>query len=190
MTCSTSSTKRCPAMKRWATGACCWAAGAHSTTPDACDYTYKNMGDWGREMFVTPGVIVDGKLVTNDLVDINLNIRILLGSSYYDDWENGEIFVEKDPLGNPVDRRHPWNQTTIPRPQKRNFEDKYTWVMSPRWYDKRTNEHLALDTGGGADRAVVVDGAVEPGGYRVRESDGHKREDLPAQDGLKTRGRV
>ena len=43
-----------------------------------------------------------------------------------------------DPLGNPVDRRHPWNQTTMPRPQKRDFEGKYTWVMSPRWYDKRT----------------------------------------------------
>jgi hydrogenase large subunit len=125
----------------------CWGS---FNDPAACDYTYKNMNAWGKKMFVTPGVIVDGKLVTNDLVDINLNIRILLGSSYYDDWENSEIFVDKDPLGNPVDRRHPWNQTTIPRPQKRNFEDKYTWVMSPRWYDKRTKDYLALDTGGGA----------------------------------------
>ena len=62
---------------------------------------------------------------------------------------NGETFVKHDPLGNPVDQRHPWNQTTIPRPQKRDFEGKYTWVMSPRWYDERTGEHLALDTGGG-----------------------------------------
>ncbi|WP_219635565.1 hypothetical protein [Nocardioides ungokensis] len=31
-------------------------------------------------MFVTPGVVVDGTLVTNDLVDINLGIRILLGT--------------------------------------------------------------------------------------------------------------
>ena len=76
-------------------------------------------------------------------------IRILLGSSYYDDWENQEKFVDQDPLGNPVDQRHPWNQTTIPRPQKRDFSDKYTWVMSPRWFDKRTGDHLALDTGGG-----------------------------------------
>src|SRR5690606_39806363 len=56
----------------------------------------------------------------------------------------------RDPLGNPVDQRHPWNQTTIPRPQKRNLaEGPYSWVMSPRWYDKRTGDHLALDTGGG-----------------------------------------
>jgi hydrogenase large subunit len=124
----------------------CWGS---FNDPEHCDYTYKNMTAWGRKMFVTPGVVVDGKLVTTDLVDINLNIRILLGSSYYDDWKNAETFVKTDPLGNPVDKNHPWNQTTIPRPQKRDFAGKYTWVMSPRWFDKRTGDHLALDTGGG-----------------------------------------
>jgi hydrogenase large subunit len=124
----------------------CWGS---FNNPAVCDYSYKKMTEWGRAMYVTPGVVVDDKLVTNDLVDINLNIRILLGSSYYDGWENSEKFVQKDPLGNPVDQNHPWNQTTIPRPQKRDFGGKYTWVMSPRWLDKRTGDHLALDTGGG-----------------------------------------
>jgi hydrogenase large subunit len=124
----------------------CWGS---FNNPAVCDYTYKRMTEWGRAMYVTPGVVVDDKLVTSDLVDINLNIRILLGSSYYDGWENGEKFVRNDPLGNPVDQNHPWNQTTIPRPQKRDFGGKYTWVMSPRWLDKRTGDHLALDTGGG-----------------------------------------
>ncbi len=63
----------------------CWGS---FNDPDVCDYTYKNMTNWGRGMFVTPGIVVDGKLVTTDLVDINLNIRILLGSSYYDEWKN------------------------------------------------------------------------------------------------------
>jgi hydrogenase large subunit len=110
------------------------------------------MNAWGNAMYVTPGVVIDGKLVTTNLVDINLGIRILLGSSYYDDWEGAETFVDKDPLGNPVDKRHPWNQTTIPRPQKRDFEGKYTWVMSPRWYhegEPGDKKYLALDTGGG-----------------------------------------
>src|ERR1700685_3353381 len=124
----------------------CWGS---YNDPDSCDYTYKNMAEWGRKMFVTPGIVVDGKLVTNSLVDINLNIRILLGSSYYDDWQGAETFVARDPLGNPVDKHHPWNQTTLPRPQKRDFGGKYTWGMSPRWYDQRTGDHLALDTGGG-----------------------------------------
>ena len=60
-TCSISSTKRCPDTKRWASGACCSAAGARSTIPTHCDYTYKNMNQWGRAMYVTPGVVVDGK---------------------------------------------------------------------------------------------------------------------------------
>jgi hydrogenase large subunit len=125
----------------------CWGSW---NDPAVCDYTYRKMGDWGKAMYVTPGVIVDGQLVTNDLIDINLGMRILLGSSFYDDWEKGETFVSHDPLGNPVDQRHPWNQTTTPRPQKRDFNGNYTWVMSPRWYDQRTGNHLALDTGGGA----------------------------------------
>jgi hydrogenase large subunit len=124
----------------------CWGS---FQDPDVCDYDYRTMDRWGKAMYVTPGVIVDGELVTTNLVDINLGIRILLGSSYYEDWQHEETFVSTDPLGNPVDKRHPWNQTTIPKPQKRNFSDKYTWVMSPRWYDKRTGDHLALDTGGG-----------------------------------------
>jgi hydrogenase large subunit len=45
--------------------------------------------------------------------------------------------------------RHPWNQTTLPEPQKRDFDGNYSWVMSPRWLDKSSGEHLALDTGGG-----------------------------------------
>jgi hydrogenase large subunit len=125
----------------------CWGS---FNDPKSCDYQYKNMSEWGRKMFVTPGVVVDGQLVTTDLVKINLGIRILLGSSYYKDWENAQSFVKNDPLGNPVDQRHPWNQTTIPRPQSRDFSDKYTWVMSPRWYNDRTGDYLALDTGGGA----------------------------------------
>jgi hydrogenase large subunit len=126
----------------------CWGS---FQNPAVCDYRYEHMTQWGRAMYVTPGIVLDDKLLTTDLVEINLGIRILLGNSFYDDWVDEETFVEKDPLGNPVDKRHPWNQTTIPRPQKRKLEGgPYSWVMSPRWFDKRTGDHLALDTGGGA----------------------------------------
>lgn len=126
----------------------CWGS---FQDPDVCDYRYQTMADWGRAMYVTPGVVVDGELVTTSLVDINVGMRILLGSSYYEDWQREESFVTHDPLGNPIDKRHPWNQTTIPKPQKRDLEDgNYSWVMSPRWYDERTGDYLPLDTGGGA----------------------------------------
>src|SRR5207244_7870111 len=102
----------------------CWGS---FQDPDVVDYRYENMDKWGRAMFVTPGVIVDGELITTSLVDINLGIRILLGSSYYDDWQNERTFVDRDPLGNPVDKRHAWNQTTLPKPQNSDFTDKYSW---------------------------------------------------------------
>jgi hydrogenase large subunit len=148
----------------------CWGA---FQDPDVCNFNYRDMTEWGRAMGVTPGVVVDGNLVTNDLVDINLGIRILLGSSYYDSWEGQEMFVNRDPLGNPVDRNHPWNQHTIPQPQKRDFDDKYSWVMSPRWFDGK--DHLALDTGGGpiarlwstALSGLVHTGFIEATGHSV-----------------------
>jgi hydrogenase large subunit len=141
----------------------CWGA---LNDPAHCDFKYENMTHWGRKAFVSPGVVVDGKLHTNDLVEINLGIRILLGSSYYQSWEDQPMFVEKDALGNLVDRNHPWNQTTIPDPQKRDFDDKYSWVMSPRWFDGK--DHLAADTGGGPIArlwATALGGLVDAGGY-------------------------
>ena len=49
----------------------CWGS---FQDPESCDYSYET---WrlGREMFVTPGVVVDGELITTDLVEINLGIR-------------------------------------------------------------------------------------------------------------------
>ena len=130
------------------------------------------MTDWGRAMFVTPGVIVDGKLVTNDLVEINLGIRILLGSSYYDDWENAEMFVTHDPLGNPVDQRHPWNQNTIPKPQKRDFDEQVHLgdvAALVRRQGLPGARHRRR-----ADRAAVVHGPERAGGHRLRQ--GHRQQ--------------
>ena len=118
--------------------------------PDYVDYSYANMNEWGNKRYITPGVAFGGELITTDLVEINLMIRILLGSSYFDDWTETETpLVTEDPLGNPVDPRHPWNKVTIPKPQKRDFADKYSWVVSPRMYDERTDTHVCCDTGGG-----------------------------------------
>ncbi|MBA2504679.1 MAG: nickel-dependent hydrogenase large subunit, partial [Thermoleophilaceae bacterium] len=124
----------------------CWGA---FDDPEYVDYDYKTMSDWGEKRMVTPGIAINGELVTTDLVEINLMIRILLGSSYFDGWENERKFVDKDPLGNEVSMDHPWNKTTLPKPQKRDFTDKYSWVTSPRIYDKRTDTHVCCDTGGG-----------------------------------------
>src|ERR1700721_3180369 len=70
----------------------CWGS---FQDPEYCNFNYRDMTEWGRKMFVTPGIVVDGKLVTNDLVKINLGIRILLGHSFYEDWAGQEMFVTK-----------------------------------------------------------------------------------------------
>jgi hydrogenase large subunit len=124
----------------------CWGC---FDDPDYVDYTYRGMTEWGRHRYITPGLVFDGELVTTDLVEINLAMRILLGSSYFDDWSSEETFVSADPLGNAVDKRHPWNKVTLPKPQKRDWADKYSWVVSPRMYDKRNDRYVASDTGGG-----------------------------------------
>ena len=63
----------------------CWGS---FQNPEYCNFDYRDMTDWGRKMFVTPGIVVDGKLLTTDLMQIHLGMRILLGSSYYEDWED------------------------------------------------------------------------------------------------------
>ena len=106
----------------------CWGS---FQDPDVCDYNYKTMDRLGPAMYVTPGVVVDGELVTTDLVDINLgHPNLARPVPITTTGRTAETFVKTDPLGNPVDQTHPWNQTTIPRPQKRDFDGKYSWVMS------------------------------------------------------------
>ena len=148
----------------------CWGA---FQDPDVCNFKYKDMTEWGRAMYVTPGVVVDGKLVTNDLVEINLGIRILLGSSYYDDWEGKEIFVKNDPLGNPVDERHPWNQTPLPKPQKRDFDEQVQLgdvAALVRRQGPPGPRHRRRP-----DRAALVHGARRPGGHRLHQGDRQQR---------------
>ena len=43
----------------------CWGS---FNNPDVCDYTYEKMTDWGRSMYVTPGVVVDGESMHGGLL--------------------------------------------------------------------------------------------------------------------------
>ena len=91
-TSTTSSTRRCRGTSGSATATPTWSAGAAFDDPDYVDYDYRTMTDWGRRRFVTPGLVFKGELITTDLVEINLAIRILLGSSYFDDWtQRGDV---------------------------------------------------------------------------------------------------
>jgi hydrogenase large subunit len=102
--------------------------------PTAYDAKYRNMSSWGEKRAITPGIVIDGKMITNDLVEINLGINEFVTHSYYDETKRTEI--ASDPLGNRLSKDHPWNEETPPRPGKeKDWDNKYTWAKTPRWHD-------------------------------------------------------
>ena len=109
--CSTFSMQPCRVTKKWVNAASCLDVGDRFRIPMFATIA---TGTWtgGESDVCHAGHCYRRRVITTNLVDINLGIRILLGSSFYDGWEQGELFVKEDPLGNPVDRNHPWNQTT------------------------------------------------------------------------------
>ncbi len=102
--------------------------------PEVYDGRYENMNEWGVAREVTPGVVIDGKLITNDLVEIHLGVQEFVTHSFYEEW-NGKD-VERDELGNEVSESHPWNKDTKALPSKLDWDKKYSWVTSPRWVYK------------------------------------------------------
>ncbi|HEX2192189.1 MAG TPA: nickel-dependent hydrogenase large subunit [Acidimicrobiales bacterium] len=101
---------------------------------EAYDATYANTNAWGNRRWAMPGIIIDGKLRTTNLVDINMAFEEFVEHSFYDDWtKTGTQRYATDPLGNPISPYNPWNKTTIPRPTSTSFKDKYTWATAPRW---------------------------------------------------------
>jgi hydrogenase large subunit len=102
--------------------------------PMAYTSNYKDLTSFGEKRLVTPGVVLDGEVVTNDLTEIHLGVRSYVDRSFYEDWSSTEI--KQDPLGNPVEQHHPWNKRTRPSPAPfKVWDSKYSWATSIRWKD-------------------------------------------------------
>jgi hydrogenase large subunit len=77
--------------------------------PFAYDGTYAGAPSWGEQRWATPGVIVDGELVTTNMHLLNVGVEEFVEHSFYEDWTgngNGYRF-ETDPAGNPLSPYHP-----------------------------------------------------------------------------------
>src|ERR671930_335207 len=74
--------------------------------PHAYDATYENCNEWGERRWSTPGAIIDGKLVTTRLTDINIGWEEFVDHSYYDEWDGPAPRYQTDPLGNPISPYH------------------------------------------------------------------------------------
>jgi hydrogenase large subunit len=99
--------------------------------PYAYDAKYENCNEWGQRRWSTPGVVIDGELVTTRLTDINAGWEEFVEHSYYDGWVGNRY--ETDPVGNPISPYHSWNKRTLPKPQGKSWKEKYTWACTPRW---------------------------------------------------------
>ncbi len=99
--------------------------------PETYDASYENMNRWGIERQVTPGVVIDGALRTTRLTEINLGIEEFVDHAFYEQWA-GDTF-RSDPLAGPLSPFHPWNKQTLPRPEPRSWQDRYSWSTAPRW---------------------------------------------------------
>ncbi|BFH73970.1 nickel-dependent hydrogenase large subunit [Sulfurisphaera javensis] len=78
---------------------------------DSHDYNanYEDMNNWGIKRFIPPALIRKGELLSRNLIDILLGVRVYTEGTAYDNWEQT---VSEDPLGNKVDLHHPWNKET------------------------------------------------------------------------------
>ena len=109
---------------------------SHGAYDDPFAYTsdYKDLSDWGVKRKVSPGLVIDGELVTQDLVEINVGVREYVDRSYYKEWPGPT--TREDPLGNQLAENHPWNKDTRPEPGPiKAWDSKYSWAGSPRWDD-------------------------------------------------------
>jgi len=142
---------------------------SYGTYEDPISYNakYEDMTDWALKRAVSPGVIIEGVLKTQDLVEINVGIQELVESSYFDDWAGKK--VEEDPLGNPLTKYHPWNKITKPHPGAYGqWDGKYSWGTSVRWLDwKGSGELRTVELGPIARMWATAVGKLIP------ESTGH-----------------
>jgi hydrogenase large subunit len=99
--------------------------------PHAYNARYEDCNDWGERRWSTPGVVIDGELVTTRLTDINIGFEEFVEHSYYEQWA-GDRYAT-DPRGDPISPYHPWNKQTLPKPSEKSWKDKYTWACAPRW---------------------------------------------------------
>ena len=97
------------------------------------DAAYRNATAWGDRRWATPGVVIDGKLVTTSLHNINAGLEEFVEHSYYEDWTKAPQKFKTDELGNPLSPYHMWNKQTLPKPEGRSWREKYSWATSPRW---------------------------------------------------------
>ncbi|WP_396611346.1 nickel-dependent hydrogenase large subunit [Haloferax sp. S1W] len=101
--------------------------------PEVYNARYEDADEWGVARLSTPGVIVDGELVTTNLTEVDMGIEEFVDHSFYEDWTEGDQRFDETPTGGPLSPYHMWNKETTPKPEGKSWREKYTWGTAPRW---------------------------------------------------------
>ena len=145
----------------------CWGS---LNDPAHCDFTYENMSDWGRRMFVTPGVIVDGRLVTDNLVDINLGHPHPAGQLLLRGLAGPGALRHARPAGQPGRHAAPVEPAHHPAPAEARLQRQvqlgHVTPLVRRQGPARAGHRRR------AHRPALVDRAVRQGRHRIRQ--GHR----------------
>jgi hydrogenase large subunit len=98
---------------------------------DHYDASYENCNRWGEKRWSTPGAVIDGRLVTTRLTDLNTGIEEFVDHSYYKPWTDHAI--KTDPAGNPLSSNHPWNKRISPSINSTTAYEGYSWATGATW---------------------------------------------------------
>lgn len=103
--------------------------------PEMYDARLKNWDKWGGARMYTPGIVLNGKLLTLKSSEINSGVEENPARSFYDRWDQiwRENRVQIDPFGSRLSLFHPWNKVVTPRPLQTDWDGKYSWQNAVRW---------------------------------------------------------
>ena len=100
--------------------------------PEPYDHTWEGLALRSKMRWAAPGVVINGQLVTGDLAEVAAGVEEDVSHSYYED------------IGNAVPRAPYPALRRAPRPQRINWNGKYSWCTSARWRGQ------TVETGPGA----------------------------------------
>jgi hydrogenase large subunit len=147
--------------------------------PDFYDASFENCDKWGEARWSTPGILVDGQVVTTKLSELNAGLEEFVEHSYYEKWQDHKFLT--DDKGLPLSPNHPWNKDTIPKPGKQSWRDRYSWDTCPTW------DRLPMEAGA-YSRMYLTAKAQKAPASKYLENTGHSmiihvpKYNLPAAD--------
>ncbi|HEV2770422.1 MAG TPA: nickel-dependent hydrogenase large subunit, partial [Solirubrobacteraceae bacterium] len=102
--------------------------------PFAYDGTYETASAWAERRWSTPGAVIDGRLRTTDVHQVNAGVEEYVDHSFYEDWTRGGAPGSgHDAFGNRQSAHHPANKQTIPQPGESDPRGAYSWSTAARW---------------------------------------------------------